>query len=852
MKKTPLPSLSLPKLSLKGLGTAGVNRLRITLLASTAVVLALVGLALQQGLALWLPRVTAEQTAITCSGLADALGARVAQLQSRMRAWAQDPELAEALRAKHTDQALSTLQQAFPEAWKARLLPAGFDRVDESDTPPLGFGLLQMILEAEHSLKAQAAEAQSVGTDKANVALIQPILDAGGKRTIGHLVVQIKLADLTRAIGTAQNVPARITLHQRIGRGRDLVLYDNRRGPAPGDSAAPLSVPDTQWELHCAPDPQAARLGATEQAMLFGALGVGFVLLNGLVFLLTARFSTALHTDLRTLVEAIKDWAVKQRKPRLPRPNLADMTSTFIALQELDRAPDLAMAELAEGDNLGEVLDLDTEVGVALSLGDDREAPAAESPPLFDESGFDAAAARNTPVPAEIFRAYDIRGIADKVLSSMLVYRIGLAIGSEAYAQGQQSLIVGRDGRKSSPLLAEALTRGLLASGRDVTDIGLTPTPVLNFATHFLGTESAVMVTGSHNPPDYNGLKIVIRNEALSGEAIQALRRRVEAMDIVKGQGNLQRADALVPDYIERIGADCMLLRPLKVVIDCGNAVGSLVAPQLLQRLGCEVHELYCEVDGNFPHHHPDPGDPDNLQDLCATVSSQGADLGLAFDGDGDRLGVVSDRGEIVWPDRVLMLLAQDVLSRNPGAIILYDVKSSAKLAKVIQGNAGRPLMWKPGHSFMREKMEQSGALLGGEMSGHIFFKERWFGFDDAFYSAARLLEILGREERPLSDLLAELPQTTSTPELRIPLPEGRAAEIMAKLAEASFPDAHVNTLDGIRAEYPTGWGLVRASNTTPALTLRFEADNNRALRRIQDTFRERLLGVDPSLNLPF
>lgn len=852
MKKS-LPSLSLPKLSLNLTGAPGINRLRFVLMAATAAVFLLVGVLLHRGLSLWVPEIAAHQTAIACSGLAQELGDRVAQIQARIQVWANHRALAEALAEKGGGALEPMVRQAFPEAWKIRLLEAGYNQVDESDTPPLGFGLLQMILEAERNLEPQAPMIQSVGTDKANIALVQPILDATGDRAVGHLVLQLKPDALIRAIDPARRLPAHITLHQRIGRDQDLIVYDNRRGPSEAHHAV-LTVPNTPWELHFAPDPDAARIGTDRQSLLFGALGLGFLLLSGLIFALTAGFSKALQTDLRSLVGAVKDWVVKQRKPRLPRPNVSDLGSAFVAIQDLDRTPAAETPGLAPGEDLGAAAEPDTEVGVSLDLGEEPQPPAMAQAqaPAFDDRDFDVAAARNTPVPSEIFRAYDIRGIADGVLTSLLVYRIGLAIGSEAYAQGQQSLLVGRDGRASSPLLAEALTRGLLASGRNVTDVGMTPTPVLNFATHFLGSESAVMITGSHNPPDYNGLKVVIRGEALSGEAIQALRRRVEAMDVTKGEGNLQRADAIIPDYIERIAADCVLLRPLKVVVDCGNAVGALVAPELLRRLGCEVHELYCEVDGGFPHHHPDPGDPANLEDLRATVTSIGADLGLAFDGDGDRIGAVTEQGEIVWPDRLMMLFAQDVLSRNPGAVILYDVKSSAELTKVIRDNAGRPLMWKSGHSFMREKMAQTGALLAGELSGHIFFKERWFGFDDAFYAAARLLELLGREERGLSEWLAEFPPTVATPELRIDLEEGRPREIMAKLDENRFPEAQINTLDGIRADYKTGWGLVRASNTTPSLILRFEAESNRALRRIQDSFREQLLGADPSLKLPF
>jgi phosphomannomutase / phosphoglucomutase len=455
-------------------------------------------------------------------------------------------------------------------------------------------------------------------------------------------------------------------------------------------------------------------------------------------------------------------------------------------------------------------------------------------------------------IAASIFKAYDIRGVVGETLTPATVYALGRAIGSEAEVRGQQRMVVGRDGRISGPQLVHALIEGLRASGRDLIDIGVVPTPVLYFATQHFKTGSGVMLTGSHNPPDYNGLKIMVGNDTLALEAIQGLRRRIEAGDYVPGKGKLQSVD-VAPAYIERISQEVKPVRPLKVVVDCGNGAAGEVAPRLFRALGSKVLELYCEIDGRFPHHHPDPSQVENLADLIAKVKEERADLGLAFDGDGDRLGVVDSRGYIIWPDRQLMLFTMDLLSRHPGATVLYDIKCSRHLHRIILEHGGQPLMWKTGHSLIKAKMKETGALLGGEMSGHIFFKERWFGFDDALYAAARLIEILSTEQRTSAEVFAALPETVSTPELRIEMAEGEHFRFMERLLKhAQFAEATITTIDGLRVDFRDGWGLVRPSNTTPSLILRFEADNASALARIQNIFRQLMLTLDPTLPLPF
>jgi phosphomannomutase / phosphoglucomutase len=453
-----------------------------------------------------------------------------------------------------------------------------------------------------------------------------------------------------------------------------------------------------------------------------------------------------------------------------------------------------------------------------------------------------------------IFRAYDIRGIVGQSLTAEIVYDIGRAIGSEAHARNCRSVVVGRDGRLSGPALSAALTKGLREVGCQVIDIGLVPTPLLYYATYALNTGSGVMLTGSHNPPDYNGLKIMLGGEALFGPHIQDLQARIDSQDFhtPASPGGYQQQD-LSDAYIQRIRDDIDVQRPLKVVVDCGNGAAGEVAPRLLRALGVEVSELFCEIDGHFPNHHPDPSQPHNLQDLIAAVQSQQADIGLAFDGDGDRLGVIDGQGKVIWPDRQMMLYARDILQRQPGAMIIYDVKCSRHLDSAIRAAGGIPLMWKTGHSFMKSKLKETGAPLAGEMSGHIFFQERWYGFDDALYTAARLLEILARDPRPCAEIFAELPETVSTPELQVIMGEGEHFAFMRRFAEqAQFSDATLSTIDGIRADFADGWGLVRPSNTTPCLVLRFEADNHEALARVQEHFRRQMLALDPSLTLPF
>ncbi|MGR9051894.1 MAG: phosphomannomutase/phosphoglucomutase, partial [Gammaproteobacteria bacterium] len=456
--------------------------------------------------------------------------------------------------------------------------------------------------------------------------------------------------------------------------------------------------------------------------------------------------------------------------------------------------------------------------------------------------------------PAEIFKTYDIRGIVGETLTRDIVFDIGRAIGSEAKEQDCKTVVVARDGRESSLEFATALSRGLTSTGLNILDLGLAATPVLYFVAHHTQGRTGVMVTGSHNPPEYNGFKVIIKGVTLSGERIQRLKERIDNKTFVNEQeGKIDQNSMFVNEYIGMIAEDVHLVRPMKIAIDCGNGATSEIAPVLFKTLGCEVIELYCEVDGSFPNHHPDPSNPENLSDLISAVRHHQADVGIAFDGDGDRIGVVDSNGKIIWPDRQMMLFAKDVLARKPGTEIIYDVKCSKHLSTQIKKFGGRPLMWKTGHSLMKAKLKETGARLAGEMSGHIFFNDRWFGFDDALYAAARLIEIISSDSRTSAEVFADFPDSVNTPELNVPMAEGENTGFVEQLkTKTDFKNGKITDIDGLRVDFDDGWGLVRASNTTPSLVVRFEADTEQALRRIQREFKTRMQSIKPDIVLPF
>ncbi|WP_428609367.1 phosphomannomutase/phosphoglucomutase [Sedimenticola sp.] len=724
------------------------------------------------------------------------------------------------------------LQQLMPDALRVRLLPKGWDQLEPDAKPPFSYASLDILRNAERSGQATPAEVHLFGKAQQHVALAVPVVAADGGPVVGVLHVAYPFAALRQTLDGMEGLSGRVEL-QQVVKGAPVVLA--AVGPSSAEMSGTLAIAGTIWRVgYVAP---AVAWGDGAQIMPLAVLLVAALLIAVVLAFQARHFKQALHSDLESmfgLVEALKSGTVGRINP----PKLEEFGHVFGLIRQVwhqaSRKPaaeepavskppaDLGMPELEVLDSLEEL----------------------------DTGSYDGSL---DSLPDSIFRAYDIRGVVGETLTEQIVYELGRAIGSEAYEKGEQTIIIARDGRHSGTALSNALSEGLMASGRDVLDIGMVPTPVLYFATHFLGSKSGVMITGSHNPPEYNGLKIVINGASLSGDAITGLKRRIERQDFLTGKGALHSQD-LLPDYIERVVGDVQLSRPLKLVIDCGNGVAGVVAPALFQALGCEVTTLYCSVDGDFPNHHPDPGKPENLTDLIMAVRERKADLGVAFDGDGDRLGVVDGNGKIIWPDRLLMLLARDVLSRQPGGDVIYDVKSSRHLADEILSCGGRPIMWKTGHSLIKAKMRETGALLAGEMSGHIFIQERWYGFDDGLYSCARLLELLSIEPMSVTQVFDSLPESVSTPELNLTFDkEGANFALMEKLSEqVDFADAKVLYIDGLRVEFEDGWGLVRPSNTTPSVVFRFEADSEAALRRIQQAFQQWLLRVDPGLELPF
>ncbi|TGD72746.1 phosphomannomutase/phosphoglucomutase [Mangrovimicrobium sediminis] len=600
-------------------------------------------------------------------------------------------------------------------------------------------------------------------------------------------------------------------------------------------------IPDTNWRIAFTPSKTLMATLAVSNRPLYVVLGMCLAAVIGGFVIVAVRIPKIIEHDTFRILAA----ADRKTDLTLAVPQLVDVArqlrrATLRALRQAAE-PDRAIAVESEGEildfednDLGadfdEVLDLDTEI-------DEEEAATVAIP-----TGF----------PAHIFRAYDIRGNAADELTSELMAQIGQALGSIAGERDEQTLLVGCDGRTSSPALKSALVRSLLETGRDVIDIGLVPTPILYFATQHLNAHSGLMITGSHNPRTDNGLKIVLGQQTIHAGGIQQVRDRVLRGGFSQGKGRLINED-VVATYVDQIQQDIAIAVPLKIVIDAGNGATSELAPLLFEELGCEVIPMFCTLDGNFPNHPPDTSDEANLTALVQRVQDEGADFGVAFDGDGDRLAVVTPSGRIVRSDVLLMIFAQDVVSRNPGADVVFDVKCSRNLTDLITQCGGRPVLCRTGHAFMKQKMAETGALLGGEFSGHMFFGERWFGFDDGMYAAARLAEILSTQGDDLDTIIEAFPTSVNTPEIRIPVEESEKQPLIERITRnADFSSGKVNTMDGIRVDFAEGWGLLRASNTTPALTARFEAESEEALDAIMHEFRQQIALVDPSLKLNF
>ncbi len=731
----------------------------------------------------------------------------IAELRARISAALQTPAIQQPLASGDPAQrevAVAALRAALPELAEAYFFGPELREVLGTDLRTFGYAKAAQLIQAQNG----AADAQSVVIGKSGRMISFAETVRSGDQSLGVAWVAIPMQPVFDVFSRASVGDGRLELRQGTGNVTDLVLFGVGAGGAPGP------VPD---------------LGMPVAGSAFRVAQ-----LPPQLFLVVSNDNPWLPLVLAVLCGFAAFVGLWLRKVGWHQ-GMAVLRGKLVKSGPVE--PEITMAEALQAAPARAARS-------ALPASASRAAPPAAP----------AAPVSRLTLDRSIFRAYDIRGIVGKTLDRDIARAIGRAIGSEGIERGLGEIVVGRDGRLSGPDLSAGLIEGLRAAGMNVIDLGMVPTPLVYFATFQLNTGSGVSLTGSHNPPDYNGFKIVLGGETLAEQAIQSLYERIAENRFTSGNGSLQAMD-VVADYIERVTSDIQVEHRLRIVVDCGNGVPGLVAPAVLEGIGCEVMPLYCEVDGEFPNHHPDPSDLHNLSDLILTVKQVGADLGLAFDGDGDRLGVVTKTGEVIFPDRLLMLFAKDVLVRNPGATIIYDVKCTGKLQPEILRHGGSPVMWKTGHSLIKAKMRETDAALAGEMSGHFFFKERWYGFDDGIYAAARLLEILagdleGRDPQQIFDGLAK---GVSTPELKIEMHEGEHYRFIERFRErASFEGARVTTIDGVRADWPDGWGLVRASNTTPVLVLRFDADNEPALRRIQDVFRRQLLALDANLKLPF
>ena len=749
-------------------------------------------------------------------------------------------------------------------AERVDVIQKGSAEVDLNADVPISFAALDLIKRAE----TQAFVGPEIALNQRQYAYVAaPITVEGAVR--GVLFAALRAEYFYQVLaGFEETGVARVQQQFERGASPTTVLqHGDSKAPAGAASInRPLAVPHWQLDYVSVSDARIASWldllapFAMIVALMLGGILIGFTRLFSTLEKDADQLTEYLARRLRGRSPPLEPYKLPliqriaqsvqprggERKPTAPTP-----LPTTVEEEDDDEADLLAPATTAEQDTEGAE---DAEGADVDAIEDDEEDDFLEvaqnsKPGPGDSDNFGIEVSESGPAVANldagIFRAYDIRGVVPDNLNDEVAYYIGRAFASEAAEFDQPRAVVGRDGRHSSQALKDALIRGLVDGGMDVTDIGQAPTPLLYYATHALNTGTGIMVTGSHNPPEYNGLKLMLAGVTLDGDRIQDLRARIDTSHFTEGTGGVDEVN-IVKHYIDRVLDDVAIAQPLKVVVDCGNGVAGLVAPQLLEEMGCEIVPLYCEVDGSFPNHHPDPANPD---DLITVVKDEQADLGLAFDGDGDRLGLVTKQGTIIWPDKMMMLFARDIVGRNPGADIVYDVKCSRHLNNVISESGGRPIMWKTGHSHIKAHVRETGALLGGEFSGHICFAERWYGFDDALYSAARLLEIVSAEADSVDELFAAFPTTFSTPEIQINTSEAAKFTVLDKLGEqGEFGSGALTTIDGIRVDYEDGWGLVRPSNTAPVLTLRFEADTDDALNRIQDVFRAQLAAVDSAL----
>jgi len=794
---------------------------------------------------------------------AQAVNLALRQISADTQAAASAPQLVQALQGN--DAAALIAAQDRLTRWDGlagvRLSPKGLADVDPTGPLPVTYATLDMLNKAARG-ETVAPEARKTG-DRWLIYSAAPVRSDPGQPVSGTLLLAFDPQRVINALPVVEEDAGRVVLSQQFGNGPAQIFLE--RGQADGGKPQIFDTGYPGWKLEFTPGPASKSSSPILFLLLAAIIAAAGVILG--MYRNERALQRLICADARQLDQLLQELSSgKAVKPfGLSLPALGGLAQALarVSLRNQPRA----IPALATGKEYDPNITTGSESPPIAAPGTDWTDPLFQDTDILDIDLLDEnqdflrsehPLAMNSPasvapkLPDTIFRAYDIRGVVGDTLSAETAYWIGRAIGSESLAQNEPNVSVGRDGRLSGPELVEQLIQGLHDSGCHVSDVGLVPTPALYYAANVLAGKTGVMLTGSHNPKDYNGFKIVIAGDTLANEQIQALHERIKTNNLTSQKGSVTQVNIL-DRYFKQIKDDIVMARKLKVVVDCGNGAAGVIAPQLIEALGCEVISLFAEVDGNFPNHHPDPGKLENLQDLIAKVNETGADLGLAFDGDGDRVGVVTNKGNVVYPDRLLMLFALDVLKRNPGADIIFDVKCTRRLTPLISEHGGRPVMWKTGHSLIKKEMKKSGALLAGEMSGHIFFKERWFGFDDGIYSAARLLEILSQESTSAEDLFETFPNDISTPEINIKVTDVTKFSIIEALEkDAQWGDAKLTSIDGVRVDYPKGWGLVRASNTTPVLVLRFEAETEAELQRIKDVFHAELKKVAPDLDLPF
>ena len=800
-----------------------------------------------------------------------AITAQVDMLTGLLEKMAQDAEVLAAVTSANTAQLTTVaakLEKHVPDVLKIRLLLPGVSELDDKTVPKMGYADLDMVRETFATDQSPSIQGDN-GPDR-HLAITRRIMQ--NDKVVGVILASLNYGFINKTVQAAELKDGHLELKQAT-----LVLGSaGQAGSAGLGDDEQIKVANTSWELHYR---LADGVSPAELTVIVAMIVIPVLLALLAFFMGYRKLSNLLTQDMGTVVKAYKDLMTNKLKGTYPV-RLTEMNAVISTLVQFKRVLDNQDDFVAE-DNSDSDLEMSGFFAEPVNFLDaeDADAPkASKTPTLSKDIDVKLAAEKVPPAKAEIvektvpdafemplsekkttdngaiFRAYDIRGIVGKTLTKEAVYDIGRALGTQAKEQGCKTVVVGRDGRISSPMLTETLSSGIISTGLNVLDIGMAPTPVLYFVAKHTEGRSGVMITGSHNPADYNGVKMVINGETLAGEKIQQLKTCISNQAYATGKpGSIEHNTQFSNEYIGLISEDIHIAKPMSVVLDCGNGVAGTLGPVLLRTLGCEVLELFCEIDGNFPNHHPDPSKPENMSELIATVKHYKADIGIAFDGDGDRLGVVDSHGKIIWPDRQMMLFAKDVLAGKPGAEVIYDVKCSRHLTEQITKYGGRPTLWKTGHSLMKAKLKETGAKLAGEMSGHIFFNDRWFGFDDALYAASRLIEILSRDSRSSAEVFADFPDSVNTPELNIALEEGENfAFIDSLFAAAKFPDGKITTIDGMRVDFKDGWGLVRASNTTPSLVLRFEADSEAVLHKIQDQFKVQLKKIKHDIELPF